>query len=194
MLCYYDGMNVNTVSRRIRDLSTQNGKHILIGIEGFGGSGKTTISQQLADKLGASYIIHIDDFIVKEKLDEPDWDTGVFDHARLEKQVLIPASSGRQITYQKLLYEPNRLGEPITVPPVQYIIIEGISCYVPSIRQYYDFTIWVDTPIRIAKSRGIARDGTHGSAADWEAWAQIDIKYQKKYHPELAADATISNN
>lgn len=66
-------------------------KSIVIGIEGFGGSGKSTVAAKLAELLGSAYVIGIDDFIVKEKVNEPSWDKGAFDRDRLEKQVLIPA-------------------------------------------------------------------------------------------------------
>jgi uridine kinase len=62
-------MTIADIAQHIRNDTKQ--KHlVLIGIEGFGGSGKTTISKQLAEALGDAYIIHIDDFIVKEKLPE----------------------------------------------------------------------------------------------------------------------------
>lgn len=186
-------MDIAAVTNSIKSMSFKRMRPIVIGIEGFGGSGKTTVSKQLAQDLGKSYVIHIDDFIVKEMLSEPAWDTGVFDHRRLEKQVLVAAASGKEIIYQKLLYDSNCLGDFVKVPPVNYLIIEGISCYIPSLRQYYDIKIWVDTPIRAAKERGIAREGTHGSAADWESWATIDVLYQKKYHPEIMADFSITN-
>jgi uridine kinase len=166
---------------------------IIIGIEGFGGSGKSTLAAQFKELLGNAYVIHIDDYIVKSKLAEPAWDTGVFDHHRLEEQVLKPALSGEKIIYQKLIYDSDTLSEPATRPIVTYLIIEGISCFIPKLSNYYDFKIWVNTPINIAKKRGQERKGTHGSAKDWEAWAAIDIRYQQKYHPELIADFIVEN-
>ena len=187
-------MNINDVADEIVKTAPTQASPIIIGLEGFGGSGKTTLAQQLQAALGEAYTIHIDDFIVKSKLAEPAWDTGVFDHDRLAEQVLKPAVAGVPITYQKLLYAANRLSESIRVPSIKYLIIEGISCYSFRLAQYYDFKIWIDTPIQVARQRGQARDGTHGSAKDWAAWAQIDISYQQKYHPEQQADFTVTNN
>lgn len=187
-------MQIKDIANTIKRIEPRHAPPVLIGIEGFGGSGKTTLSTQLGNALGNAYIIRIDDFLVKSKLRESAWDTGVFDHARLEKQVLKPATQGKAIIYKKLLYATNRLSDPIQVPKVDYVIIEGISCYIPTLRDYYDFKVWVDTPIQVAKKRGQARDGTHGSAEDWDAWAKIDLAYQQKYHPELLADFIVSNN
>ena len=186
-------MDIASLAFSISSASPQGKFPIIIGIEGFGGSGKTTIAQHLSDSLEDSYVIHIDDFIVKEKLLEPAWDTGVFDHERLEKQILLPASLGDQFMYQKLVYEENTLGELITVLGIKYLIIEGISCYIPKLRHYFDFKIWINTPIKVAMERGRARDGTHGSEVDWKKWAAIDVAYQKKYLPRDIADFTITN-
>ena len=187
-------MQVKSIASDIKRAETKHAYPIIIGIEGFGGSGKTTLSKQLGDALGNAYIVHLDDFIVKSKLSEPAWDTGVFDHMRLEEQVLKPAVNGKIIMYQKLLYDTDSLSAPIILPELKYLIIEGISCYIPVLANYYDFKIWIDTPINIAKQRGQERVGTHGSAEDWAAWANIDILYQQKYHPELLADFTITND
>jgi len=169
-----------------------NHKPVLIGIEGFGGSGKTTFASRLRDSLGSAYVVNIDDFIVKEKLTEPSWDKGGFDRERLEQQVLLPASKQEPVQYQELIWETNTLSEPKVVPPVDYLIIEGISCYHPNIQHYYDYKIWVDTPIEVAKARGKERDAGNENADKWDMWAENDLAYQEKYHPELKADFIVS--
>lgn len=185
-------MKVNEIAQIIKRDS--NNRLVLIGMEGFGGSGKTTIANQLKDALGNTYVVNIDDFIVKEKLTESSWDKGGFDRKRLEQQVLIPATSGQPIAYQELLWDTNTLSEPKVVPPVDYLIVEGISCYHPDIAKYYDFKIWIDTPIEVAKGRGKARDAGNENVGKWDMWAENDLRYQEKYHPEQQADFVVSNS
>ena len=55
-------MNVQDITTKIKTGDKQH-KPVLIGIEGFGGSGKTTFAVQLKDALLDAYIIKIDDFI-----------------------------------------------------------------------------------------------------------------------------------
>lgn len=183
-------MNIADIASAIRKSDT---KPVLIAIEGFGGSGKSTIAEKLKNELGSAFIVNIDDFIVKEKILEQSWDKGGFDRGRLERQVLIPASTGQAVAYQKLLWDTNTLSEPIAVPKTDYFIIEGISSYHPDIAKYYDYKIWVDTPIEVAKERGRARDGDNENAQHWDLWAENDLGYQKKYHPEKVADFVITN-
>ncbi|MGO8948498.1 MAG: hypothetical protein ACLQUY_12725 [Ktedonobacterales bacterium] len=134
----------------------------------------------------------IDDFIVKEKLIEPSWDNGTFDLERLEKQVLLPASRGLPVSYQRLEWETNTLGDPVMIPEGDYLIVEGIASYHPSIEHYYDCKIWIDTPLEVAQKRGHARDGSNENAGYWDLWARNDIAYQQKYHPEQRADYVLA--
>ncbi len=188
-------MTIERIERIATGIKQRSGKTkpLLIGIEGYGGSGKTTLAQELAAALGDAYVISMDDFIVKEKLAEPSWDGGAFDRDRLERQVLRPAHDGQPIAYQRLDWEKNTLSAPMTVPAVSYLIIEGISAYHPSIEGYYDVKLWVETPLAIAQARGHARDGSSENAAYWERWAQNDIAYQQQYHPEARADYVVAN-
>ena len=169
-------------------------KPMLIGIEGYGGSGKTTIAQKLAALLGSAFVISIDEFIVKEKLAERSWDSGVFDRDRLERQILRPAQHGQPIAYQRLDWATNTLGDPIAIPAVTYLIVEGISVYHPSIERYYGFKIWIEAPLATAQAHGHARDGSSEHAAYWELWAQNDVAYKQKHHPERRADCLFVND
>jgi uridine kinase len=185
-------MNLETIANSIKS-NRQPDQSIIIGIEGFGGSGKSTIANNLANLLGNSSVVSIDDFIIKQNIIENDWDKQVFDRARLEKEVLIPARAGKDITYRRFVWDSNTLSDPINLPKTDYLIVEGISCYHPSIVDYYDYKIWVNTPIEIAKLRGQKRDAGTENEKHWDLWAQNDLAYQQKYHPDLVADFTVSN-
>lgn len=189
------GTNVLSIGQIVAAIQRldRSEKPILIAVEGFGGSGKTTFARRLADALGSAYVVSMDDFLVMEKLAEPSWDTGVFDRERLERQVLRPASLDQPIRYQKLLWDTNTLSDPITIPAVDYLIVEGISAYHPTIERYYRFKIWMATPLNVAQARGHARDGANANAAYWDIWARNDSAYQRQYHPDRRADAIFKS-
>lgn len=186
-------MQVEAIADKIKSSPFVH-KPVLIGIEGFGGSGKSTIANKLADLLNNAFVVNIDDFIIKENITENDWDKQAFDRQRLEAQVLKPASESELVNYQKLLWDADTLSEPIRVPDVDYLIVEGISSYHPSIAHYYDYKIWVDTPIEVAKARGKKRDTGNENEQHWDLWAANDLGYQEKYHPEKIADFVVKNN
>ncbi len=108
--------------------------------------------------------------------------------------MLKPASEGKAISYQELIWETNSFSDLKLVPPVDYVIVEGISSYHPDIEDYYSYKIWVDTPIAAAKTRGKVRDAGNENVDKWDMWAENDLAYQKKYHPELSADFIVSNS
>jgi uridine kinase len=171
-----------------------NSRPVLIAIEGFGGAGKTTFAYDLAKLLKDAYVVHIDDFIIKDRLDKASWDNGVFDRARLEAQVLRPLRGGQRAKYQKLVWDTDVLSEPVAIPDVRYIIVEGITSYHPDVAAYYDCKIWIHAPIEVATTRGKTRDAGNENESKWGVWANNDRIYQEKYHPEKHADSIFDND
>jgi uridine kinase len=165
----------------------------LVAIGGFGGSGKSSLAQALKDSLPSVSIIAMDDFIVKERVLDDSWDNGAYDQVRLKEQILVPFRSGQPIKYQKLNWSTNTLSEPLEVAVSDIVIVEGISSYNPDNAEYFDFKIWVDAKIEVARERGRARDGDNENAQHWDLWAQNDLKYLEKHHPEKLADYTFVN-
>jgi uridine kinase len=187
-------MTIQEVAKSIQQSRSDLQKPILIAIDGFGGSGKSTIANKLAELLGSAYVIPIDDFIVKERLLELSADEVLFDRKRLEQEVLIPARSGERIAYQRLEWVSNTLNEPIQVPVIDYLIIEGISSTHPDSAKYFNYKIWIEAPIEVAKQRGQQRDAGNENEEHWDTWAANDQKYQEKHHPEQSADFVIDNS
>lgn len=157
---------------------------IIIGIDGFGGAGKSTFAKKLKVALGDAYIVHVDDFFIEDKA--TDADKSNFDRDRLERQVLMPIRSGQPAVYQT--YDSET--ESLTVPAVTYVIIEGVSAYHPNIEHYYDYKIFIDTPIKIAKQRGSYRDKKLGEDNDllWPLWTATYAKYKRIHKPDQRAD------
>lgn len=58
-------MQIKSVALEIKQSKPTHPLPMIISIEGFGGSGKTTLASQLGDALRDAHIIHLDDFIVK---------------------------------------------------------------------------------------------------------------------------------
>lgn len=174
--------------------SIEHEKPVVIGIEGFGGAGKSTLSHKLKEALGEkTYIIQTDDFVIEEKLTLVSPDMECYDLSRLEKEVLLPSKNGQPIAYRRLNWDTFELGEPVRVPTVEYLIIEGITAYHPQIAEYYDYKIWVDTPIEIATQRGREKDAGTVNEQHWDLWSKNDLAYKAKYHPDKVADAVITN-
>lgn len=184
-------MDIERIIDELRSLPVTQ-RPVFIAIDGFGGSGKSTLAAKLRTALVSAFVVSIDDFITKERISDLSEDKSSFDRSRLKQQVLLPGSRGEQVRYQRLIWESNSLSEPIVVPDVDFLIVEGISSYHPDIASFYSLKIWIDTPMDVAKARGRARDGGNENAQNWDRWAENDLLYQQKFHPELAADFVVS--
>lgn len=149
-----DYMTLGEIVEKIKALHSSE-KPLLIAIDGFGGSGKSTIAKHLQELLGSAYVIGMDSFIVKEKLGSVSPDKIAFDRQRLSQEVLLPARDGKEVRYRHLEWDTNMLSEPMRVLDVNYLIVEGISATHPDIADYFDYTIWVDVPLNNEANCGI---------------------------------------
>lgn len=183
-------MSLDQLVQHLLALSSPQ-KPIVVAISGFGGSGKSTLARQLAALLGETETVSIDDFWIpdRDRLSE-DW--AAFDRDRLLNQVLIPASQGKSIRYQRFDWHQRKLGDWHTLNSSSYLIVEGISTLHPNLLPYYQFKIWVDCPIDVAQARGLYRGETEYNVDETEAWIDRwtpnDRAYFRKYRPDLNAD------
>ncbi|UFS59444.1 uridine kinase family protein [Subtercola endophyticus] len=180
----------------IRELTVEGrpsiGRPSIVGVDGFGGSGKTTLVVRLVKELGDSAIVAMDDFVVKKAIDDSSWEH-VWDRNRLARQVLEPLAHGHRSAYEPLDWESGGFGAPIDLPDARYVFIEGITSLHPTLRHFYDSSVWVNTPIEIAMNRGQARDAGNENERGWKQWAQNDLHYLSETRPDQFADAVIEN-
>jgi uridine kinase len=141
---------------------------LVIGIAGGSGSGKTTVAQEILNRVGASRIAYLPhDAYYKDLSGLPPAQRAEvnFDHPNsLETDLLIEH-------IQRLKrYEPvelpvydfsthSRTAKTIPISPRRVIVVEGILIYVePQLRQICDIKIFVDTDSDIRFIRRLQRD------------------------------------
>ena len=142
--------------------------HILIGIAGGSGSGKTLVARRIFDELGSDKVIIIqqDSYYrdlghlsleerKKQNFDHPD----SFDHEFLIRQLkdLLAGKSVDQPVYDYTIHsrrnETKRIGEHII------IVLEGILIlHDPELRKLMDIKVYVDTDDDVRLIRRIRRD------------------------------------
>lgn len=186
-------VNLEEIVERIKEHPVST-KPIIIGVDGFGGSGKSTFAARLKAHLHRAHVVTVDDFVTS--LDISDDDKSNFDRRRLERDVLIPAMTGKEFSYRQSLLKGDKLGGLIYVPRSRYLIIEGVSSYYPDIEKYYDYKIWINVPGDVASKRGALRDkkarddGKQLTGDDelWEMWTKTYQQYKEKHRPDHRAD------
>lgn len=144
------------------------GTPLVIGIAGGSGSGKTTVAQEILQRVGPDRIAYIQhDSYYKDLTGLPpaQRDQVNFDHPNsLETELLI--SHVEQLKRGQAIQVPiydfstdSRTGETFTVHPCRVIIVEGILIFVePAMRALFDVKIFVDTDPDVRLIRRLQRD------------------------------------
>jgi uridine kinase len=142
----------------------------MIGVAGGSSSGKTTVSERLAElagnerlallKLDSYYVSHDDQPIeVREKAnyDHPD----AFDWQLLNDHL---AALTHGSTVPVPIYDYNnhlRTGDVRMVAPANIVVVEGILVlYEPTLRERFDLKVYIDTDADLRFIRRLQRDVT----------------------------------
>jgi uridine kinase len=129
------------------------GKTIVISIDGPAGSGKTTLAQEIADRLDEVKVIHMDDLY-------RGWEnTLTHDLSDLLVEILKCLENEEQVRFNPFDWSSGMLGPVVKFPAPKYLILEGVGSGQSAIRQKIATLIWIEVPIRIGLERVLDRDG-----------------------------------
>ncbi len=162
-------------------------KTFIIGVDGFGGSGKSTFAKLLKDHFKGATIVEMDDFY------SPPLKRA--DYQRVNREVLIPLLSDTPASYRVYEWKTDTMSEPYTIEPGGVVIIEGIYSTNNEMRDAYDFKIWVECPQEVGIERGIARDVALGDTEihnKWiKEWMPLEKEYADIHNPRGYADYIV---
>lgn len=167
---------------------------IIFAISGASGSGKSLFTQNLRLKLENHqqqvlvlqedhYYKSQDQIPIEERAntnyDHPD----AFEHDLLQ-QHLQSLCSGNSIDYPSYCYKTHtRLQEAETVSPVPIIIIEGIMLLTQiQLFEYFDFKVFVDTPLDVCLMRRMLRDTQERGRSLSSVATQYEKTVKPMYH------------
>jgi uridine kinase len=145
-------------------------KHIVIGVAGGTGSGKTTVSQAILDSVGPDQIAYLQhDSYYRDRGQVPPNERGTanFDHPdALESELLARhlASLKTGQTVQVPIYDfttHTRKAHTVAVEPRKVILVEGILIFTEkALRELMDIKVFVDTDADVRFIRRLQRDIT----------------------------------
>lgn len=143
---------------------------LTIGIAGGSGSGKTTVAQEILNRVGTDRIAYLQhDSYYKDRAGLPPAQRAKvnFDHPQsLETELLIQhiVALRQMQKIQVPIYDfstDRRTDRTQTVEPRGVILVEGILIYVePSLRDLFDIKLFVDTDADVRFIRRLQRDIT----------------------------------
>lgn len=167
--------------------------HMVIAIDGHCGAGKTTLGVFLKDIYHAN-LIHVDDFYLQKHQRTPERYSqpgGNFDRERLEEEVLQPLQEGKTVSYHWFDCSTFSLSNDlIRLEDHSVTIIEGSYSMYPSLRKYYDCSIFVDIDPQLQIER-IARRNPDLVEDFRSRWIPLENTYFDAFDVQNACDITL---
>jgi len=158
-----DDLTLPRLAALIPGLAPSCGPVRLVAVDGHAGSGKTTLTARLAERLGGAPVVHTDDLATHE---EPFAWTG-----RLTGQVLGPLSQGRTARHEVYDWTSRRFGGAREVPPDPVVLVEGVGAGREALRPFLALLLWLEVDPVTARQRGLRRDGAE-LAHFWTGWTR----------------------
>jgi uridine kinase len=166
-----------------KELLAAPGDVRLVGIDGLGAAGKTTLAQRLAKSAADAPVVHTDDFA--------SFDGPMHWWPRMLADVVEPLLAGRPASYHPYDWVARRFADDtITVEPAPLILIEGVGATRAAWRDRLTSRLWVDAPRELRLRRGLERDGEH-LREFWDWWMKEEDAYVRDEDPFGHADLVV---
>jgi uridine kinase len=170
-------------------------KTLIVGIDGGGAAGKSTLAGKLQLLGNHVTVVHMDDFYrpsaERTLIDQAIEIGGNWDWKRVQTQILEPLKMNKPAKYQIYDWDTDTMAEWCTVPVGGMVIIEGCYSIRKELSSFYDIRIWVDSPRSFRLERGVQRDGG-GNRDIWEnVWLPAEDTYFEVQNPTERADIII---
>lgn len=190
---HFDRAVIDNILARLHPIA---GRAFVVVLDGPGGSGKSTLARELAIAYeGPAQVVEGDDFYAdladdyRASLDAQGGYREYFDWQRLRDQVLIPAREGRPVEYQRYDWDKARMGDWITVPNVEVLLVDGVYSSRPELRGYADLVLWVTTSEEERIRRQIERGQNDGV---WiKRWMAAENYYLENVHQPSPAEVVV---
>ena len=155
----------------------------VVALDGRSGAGKSTLARMLARELDAPAVALEDLY--------GGWD-GLEDGVSLVLDaVLRPLAAGRDATVPRYDWHSAGWGEPWTLAPPAYLIVEGTGAGARALAPYTSVLVWLELPTALRRARALARRDGELYAPQWERWARQEDAFFERERPRERADLVI---
>lgn len=176
------------------DQKRKERRKLTVAIDGHCGAGKTTLGVFLKNIYDAD-LVHVDDFYLQahqrteERYKEPG---GNFDRERLEAEVLLPHSLGKNVSYHWFDCSAKTLTEDtVSLENKDITVIEGSYSMYPALRKYYDCSVFMDISEEL-QLRRIARRNPDLLEDFRTKWIPLENTYFEACRVKEACDLIIT--
>ena len=165
---------------------------LVIALDGFCASGKTTLADELRRRYGAR-VIHTDDFYLPaqmrsdERYAEPG---GTIHYERLRAEV-IDRLGEPSLTFGVFSHLVMDIVEQVTLPFAPVTVIEGAYASHPFFGDYMNVRCFMETSPDEQRRRILARNGPERLRLFEERWIPYELRYEAAYGIREKADYHI---
>lgn len=184
-------MELPELVRQIQLRRLKEDRPIVVGVSGYCGSGKSTLTRELIARVDGAVRMRGDDFLDPSRSHQrsTDWD-GV-ERGRLVAEVLKPTREGRSSVFQRYDWGRRQLGAPEALPLANVLVVDLIGLFHPEAIPSIDVAVWCDVDLETAARRGAARDAELGRRHDalWrDVWVPNEHDFRERFEPRERAD------
>jgi uridine kinase len=179
------------VKERIDGLVSQKDL-VIVAIDGYCTSGKTTLAAQLAQVYDCN-LFHLDDYFLRpeqrtaERYAEVG---GNVDYERFQEEVLLPLRAGQAFSYRPFDCKTFTLSEPVSIQPKKLNIIEGSYSHHPYFGDPYDLKIFLSITPELQRERVLQRPAFLHQPF-FEKWIPMENRYFKVFDIPSKSDILI---
>jgi hypothetical protein len=180
-------MTFRQLARGIAGLENRgDGRCLVVGVDGFSGSGKTEFAQRLATELAAP-VFSTDDLV-------PGWDGLADSVGLLTDWVLRPLAAGQSARWRRYDWLAGRPGEWAVLGPGDFLVVEGCCTGLPPAAAYLSYLVWIDVPETERRRRLERRADWPGYAPFADRWARQETALQAGAGTAARADLVVDNS
>lgn len=184
------GWRVTTVLEVVQRLRAASpgvtGRPRVIGIDGRGGAGKTTLAERLTQVEPDSAVVHTDDVA---------WNHAYFDWgAVLAENVLEPLHRGEAVDFRPKAWVAHDRPGSITVPAgADFVWVEGTGIIRRELARWLDASVWLQGDLDEQDRLLVTRDGDSAEQLEHVAnWLREELPFMLRERPWARANMIIA--
>jgi uridine kinase len=165
---------------------------VIVAIDGYCTSGKTTLAAQLAQLYDCN-LFHLDDYFLRpEQRTEERYAEigGNVDYERFRTEVLLPLRAGKAFSYRPFDCKTFTLSEPVSVQPKKLNIIEGSYSHHPYFGDPYDLKVFLSITSELQRERVLQRPAFLHQPF-FEKWIPMENRYFEGFGIPSKSDILI---
>ena len=187
---------IRTITEKIEELAAQ-GRRVTVAIDGRCASGKSTLADALAERLGCA-VFRTDDYFLRPEQRTPERFAspgGNLDRERLLDEVILPLERGeRTVAHRAFDCKTMTMTPPVETKVGNVAIVEGsYSCH-PDLWDRYGLHVFLTLSPEEQMRRITAREGEAAAEIFRQKWIPLEEEYFKAYRVSERCDLCFSTD